>query len=419
MPRQKLTDKWLKNVSPPKQGQVDYFDVLLPGFGFRLSHGGAATFFVTTRIKCGDGKLVRLTVGRFPTLSLADARDQARMLLDNASRGIDPRRIRQSEIEDNQRKAEMTFEAVASDFLSKYAEKRLAASTIGFYRTALQKTASKWNAYPLASITRHDANKLLDNLDAKGNEVAADRTHAYLRKFFGWAVQKDYIQASPMDGLRRDNHAVSRERVLSSAELKWLWAATGDMNWPYGPFLKLLILTAQRRSEVAGMRWDELVLQGNDPGWLIPASRTKNKREQWVPLAGVCIDIIETLPRVLNKDQKAEFVFTTTGNTPISGFTKAKQDVDAGMQSYREKDGVSGSIPAWTFHDLRRTAATGMARLGCPIHVVEAVLNHKSGTISGVAAVYNRFDYGPEKRVALDKWANAVRDLNVYVPDSF
>jgi len=409
MPRLKLNDKWLRSVALPPSGQVEYFDALLPGFGVRVSHGGAITYFVTTRIKGGGGKLVRLTVGRYPAMSLADARDAARVMLDHASRGVDPRRQRQSEIEENKRKAEMTFEAVAADFLKKYVEKRLATSTVGFYRTALQKTAAGWNAYPLASITRHDAIKLLDKLDAKGNEVAADRTHAYLRKFFGWAVQKDYIRSSPLDNIRRDNHSNSRERVLSDSEVQWLWSAASAMEWPYGPYLRLLLLTAQRRSEVAGMRWDELALDGNDPGWLIPGSRTKNGRDQWVPLAGNCIDILNSLPRVMNKDRKAEFCFTTTGNTPISGFTKAKFDVDAGILELAKKENVKVVIPAWTLHDLRRTAATGMARLGYPIHVVEAVLNHKSGTISGVAAVYNRHDYAAEKRAALEGWANLLR----------
>lgn len=315
MPKQKLTDKWLKNVSPPKRGQADYFDVLLPGFGIRMSHGGAATFFVSTRIRGGDGKVVRLTVGRFSPnkqtgddrdigFTLAEARDQARLLLDNASRGIDPRRIRQAEIDENKRKAELTFAAVASDFLSKYAEKRLAASTVGFYRAALTKTASKWNTWPLASITRHDAIKLLDGVDAKGHEVAADRAHAYLRKFFGWAVQKDYIQSSPFDSIKRDNHSNSRERVLSDEEIEWLWKTAKGMEWPFGPYLRMLLLTAQRRNEVAGMRWDELELNGNDPGWLIPGNRTKNKRDQWVPLTGACIDILAALPRVMNKKKK-------------------------------------------------------------------------------------------------------------------
>ncbi|MBX3598586.1 MAG: site-specific integrase [Rhizobiaceae bacterium] len=421
MPRQKLTDKWLRNIPVPAKGQVDYFDVLVPGFGIRVSHGGASTFFVATRIKGSEGKVVRLSVGRFSPnkevgdehasgFTLAEARDRARVLLDNASRGIDPRRLRQDEIDENRRKAEITFGAVAADFMELYVERRLAKNTQKAYRTAFGK-ARKWNGLALASITRRDAIKLLDRLDAAGHEVAGDRAHAYLRKFFGWAVQRDYIQSSPMDGIRRDNHASSRDRVLSDAEVQWFWKAAGNMEWPFGPYLRMLLLTAQRRNEVAGMRWHELSLQGNDPGWLIPGHRTKNGRDQWVPLTGACIGILEAIPRVLNKNGKAEFVFTVTGNTPISGFSKAKQDVDEGMLALAQKADAEAIIPAWTLHDLRRSATTGMARLGFPIHVVEAVLNHKSGAISGVAAVYNRHDYAAEKRAALEGWANFISGL--------
>ncbi|MGB3502262.1 MAG: tyrosine-type recombinase/integrase [Mesorhizobium sp.] len=422
MPTLKLTDKGIRALPTPQHGQVDYFDTLLPSFGVRLSKGGTASFFVTSRIAGGDGKLVRFTVGRWSRnkqegsgdqgMTLGEARDSARLLMDQARRGVDPRKVRAGEIAESQRKAVNTFGKVADDFLATYAVRRLRPASIRAYRAALEQSAVEWREKPISAISRRDAFKLVDGIEARGRVVLADRTHAYLRKFFNWAVSRDYLDASPFDGIRRDVHAVSRDRTLSDDEIRLFWSATDKLGWPFGPMFKLLLLTGQRRAEVAGMRWGELTMSANEPGWLIPRERAKNNRTHWVPLAPECIAILDTLPKVKNDTGVSDLVFTTTGETPVSGFSRAKGQVDTGMLALAVEDDPEASIPGWTLHDLRRTAATGMAGLGFPVHVVEAVLNHKSGTISGVAAIYNRHDYAAEKRAALEAWANAIEAVN-------
>jgi integrase len=198
----------------------------------------------------------------------------------------------------------------------------------------------------------------------------------------------------------------SRDRVLSAEELRLVWLATERQDWPFGPFVKLLLLTAQRLNEVAGMRWSELDLDA--AMWTLPAERAKNDKAHHVPLSVQAIALIRSLPRLDGTD----FVFTTTGRTPISGFGRAKQRLDETVQTIRREEAeVAGesfdkaaAFPEWRFHDFRRTAVTGMAEMGIAPHVADRILNHVQGTIRGVAAVYNRHAYLDERRKALQDW---------------
>ena len=192
-------------------------------------------------------------------------------------------------------------------------------------------------------------------------------------------------------------------------------AAFDQVGWPFGPFSKLLLLTGARRDEVASARWSEFDLAAK--AWTIPKERAKNGVAHEVPLSEAALRILGALPRIEAGRRSAGLVFTTNGVTPVSGFSKAKTAIDAAILAARRERGVQlGRDPAtvqapeeWTFHDLRRTVASGMAGLGFPPHVVEAALNHRSGTIKGVAAVYNRYSYADEKRAALDAWSRRLR----------
>lgn len=224
--------------------------------------------------------------------------------------------------------------------------------------------------------------------------------------------------------MRPPTKEYARDRALSDDELRWFWAACETIEWPFGPLAKLLLLTAQRRDEVAGMEWPEIDFAKKT--WTIPRAKAKSNRAHEVQLSAAAIEVIRSLPRVGDG-----LVFTTTGGTPVSGFSRAKRRLNAAMVKARrqslglpEKDadlrkaiGIADGkplpveIPDWILHDLRRTAATGMARLNFPPHVVDKVLNHVSGTIRGVAAVYNRFEYLDERRVALEAWGRHVTEL--------
>jgi len=222
--------------------------------------------------------------------------------------------------------------------------------------------------------------------------VQANRVFAMLRKLFNWCVDRDILQASPCVRVKPPGRETDRDRVLSDDELKRVWRAAYLLGWPFGPAVKLLILTAQRRNEVAMMRWDEVDLDG--ALWTIPSEKSKNGRVHQVPLSPTALDIIKALPRM------GEVVFTTSGTKPISGFSKAKVRLDK----------LSG-VTEWRLHDLRRTATTGMAKMGIGPHVVARILNHGAGTIRGVAAVYNRHAYLDERRTALEAWARRVDAL--------
>jgi integrase len=184
-------------------------------------------------------------------------------------------------------------------------------------------------------------------------------------------------------------------------ELSRVWAAARELGWPFGPFVHLLTLTGQRRDEVAGMRWSELNLEKRL--WTLPRGRVKNDKGHEVPLSAQAIMVIKTVPKKAGED----LLFSTTGKSPISGFSKTKATID-------EKSGVT----EWTFHDLRRTLASGMARLGIALPVIEKVLNHTSGSFRGIVGIYQRHEFADEKRHALDAWAAHVMRIVKGQPDN-
>ena len=224
-------------------------------------------------------------------------------------------------------------------------------------------------------------------------------------------VERSVLETSPCDRVKAPATESDRDRVLTDEEVRWLWKATDRLRYPFGPFVRLLLLTGQRRDEVAKSRWREFP---QPDLWHIPAERTKNGIATDVPLSAAAQDVVASLPRI----GRAGYLFTSNGETAISGYSDAKERLDKYMVAVaREEAQERGQDPdqvelrPWRLHDLRRTLASGMARLEHPPHVVEAVLNHRAGTISGVAAVYNRYSYGREKSRALEAWGQYVMDL--------
>jgi integrase len=258
---------------------------------------------------------------------------------------------------------------------------------------------------------------LLDRIVDEGKPYAANRLHALLRVAFGWFVDRDIVPVSPVV-TKAPAKEESRDRVLGDDEIRWLWSAADAVGWPFGPMAKLLLVTAQRREEVSSAEWSEFNLEGISPEWTIPRQRTKNGVANSIGLPPLAVEILRGLPQVKDEEGRARFVLSTTGSTPISGFAKAKAQLDAAMAALAQrearengKDPAHVVIPAWRFHDLRRTAASGMAAHGIAPHLIERVLNHRSGTIKGVAAVYNRFQYQEECRQALAVWAAKIASV--------
>jgi len=267
-----------------------------------------------------------------------------------------------------------------------------------------------WRGRPIAGISRRDVIDLVDGIIARGVGIQANRTLARLRALFNWAVEKDRISASPADRLKLPIKERARNRVLTDEEIRWFWQPCGEIGWPFGPLFLLLLLTAQRRDEVGGMRWSEVDVDKQI--WTLPRQRAKGDREHEVHLSDAAVDVLRSLPRIAsNSIGQDGLVFTTNGRTSVSGFGNAKRRLDLIMaEARRQSLGLSErtKIPDWRLHDLRRTAATGMARLNFPPHVVDKVLNHVSVTIRGVAAVYNRFEYLEERRDALEGWGRYI-----------
>ncbi|MBO6716731.1 MAG: site-specific integrase [Rhizobiaceae bacterium] len=405
MPKTNLTAASVDRLKPPPNGQVEYYDRRLPAFGLRLSHKGTKAWFVMTRI---NGKLARLTLGRYPALSLADARQKAGEAIDLTAAGKDPRLIKAAADEERQQRLRNTFSACASEFMRLHAERRLRPSTQREYRRLLfGPDTNTLHDRPISHITKRDVLDVIETIDARGSPAAASRTRAYLSKFFNWCAERDIIETVPTDRIPAPNPEVKRDRVLDATELRYLLRALNQEVTAISKVIRILLLTGQRRSEVAGMRWSELDrLDGAEATWQIPGSRTKNGESHLVPLSPPVVDLISAMPRT-----NSDLVFTTTGDTPVSGFGKFKAHLDRSINELRAKDDL-GPMPHWRIHDLRRTMVTLMnERLAVPPHIVEAVVNHISGLAkAGVAGVYNRALYIDDRRKALEAWGHLIDD---------
>lgn len=379
--RTQLNDVIIRNLPAPMSGQSQYPDGKLPGFGVRVTTTGLKTFYLTYR---DNGVSRRLTLGRYPALSLAAARKKAHEALAKIARDEPPTTKSNQTSKDS-------FAALLDNFVETHCKRHNRPSTAAETERLLRRNfLGPWKRKPITDIAKSDVLKVLDGIVADGNPSAANHAFAAIRKFFNWTVERGLLDVSPCFGIKAPARAQSRDRVLTDEELKTLWSASVTLGYPFGPIFQLLATTAQRRGEVVGMRWDELDLEASV--WTLPGARTKNGKAHVVPLSPIAVAIIKSLPR-----QSSGYVFPARGkpDRPYSGYSKGKRALDA-----------AADLHDWTLHDLRRTAATGMAQLGTPPHVVERVLNHTSGTFGGVAGVYNRFTYLDEMRQALKQWGN-------------
>ena len=227
--------------------------------------------------------------------------------------------------------------------------------------------------------------------------VAANRTLSALKTAFSWRVKRDTktFPKSPCDEVEKPSPETERDRVLTDKELKLVWRAADQTNTPFGSMVKLLILTGQRRGEVANMTWEEIDFEKRL--WTLPRERVKNNRRHEVPLSPEAITVLKQVPRIGDR-----FVFTTDGKVAASDFGKKKRQLTALLPS---------NMPSFTLHDFRRSAASGMASLGISLPVIEKVLNHTSGSFSGIVSVYQHHNFAAEKRAALEAWGTHVAEI--------
>ena len=386
MPKARLTAASVERLRPPAKGRIEHWDSLLPGFGLRVSETGAKTWVLMYRI---GRRQRRLTLGKYPALGLTKAREKAREALDQLDHGTDPAAHRRS----LQGSSKDTFEGVAGLFLDRYARQHQRNPERTEYLLKKYVTP-EWKGRRLESIGLGDVALLVDGIAEGGAPIMGNRVLTVIKKLFGWAVARGLLETNPATGVQAPGKETARDRVLTDTELKAVWQACAGLGYPFGPLFRLLILTGQRRDEIAHMAWPDI----EDGTWTLPREITKSDRVHAVPLSGLAVETIQVVPQI----DGCDLLFPSRNGTdrPVSGFGRAKKQLDT----------LSG-IGDWRLHDLRRTVASGLARFQTPPHVIEAVLNHRSGTISGVAAVYNRYSYLDEKRQALEGWARHVAGL--------
>jgi integrase len=236
------------------------------------------------------------------------------------------------------------------------------------------------------------------------SEPRARALFSCLSKFLGWLVARRLAKSNPCTGLARPSAPRPRERTLSDEEIRCFWYACNAIGSPFGPLCQLLLLTGARRDEVSRMTYDELADDGVI--WILDGSRTKNRRPHTIPLSPLARECITSVQRIRSD---AGYIFSTNGETPFSGFSKAKRRLDCLVCEM-----LGDGMPPWRLHDLRRTAATGMARAGADLHVIERTLNHVSGSFGGIVAVYQRHKFETEVKRALEAWANLL--LEIVIP---
>jgi integrase len=372
MPKRALSDLTVKRAKPPTNGQVDIFDAGYPGFALRVSYGGGKSWVYFYRI---GGRLRRRSLGTYPAVTLAEARQLWRDAKHQVSLGRDP---------GWQRASDLNFESVAREWLKRdQADKR---SLKEVTRIVEKELIPEWGQRSIRDIRRHDILVLSDRIADRGATTMARRVMAYVHRLFRWAKSRDLIESNPATDLPKPGREVARDRVLTDAELAAVWKAAVEIGWPYGPAAQLLILTGARRAEIAELKWSEI--HGNTIK--LSGARTKNAEPHDMPLSEQALDVLSRMPRIAG----SEYVF---GKPLRSGaWSNAKIKFSA------------AKIQPWRIHDLRRTVSTGMNELGTEPHIVEAVLGH---TVKGVAGVYNRAKYEAAKRAALKAWGAHVMAL--------
>jgi integrase len=414
----KLTKRAIDSFKYQGDGQSRdaRWDAAMPGFGVRIYPSGRKAFVLSYRNGGGKKRLVVLgTYGR--DLTLEQAREKAIKQSGKVLDGADPVKERRKEREkervgDRLKDAVETYLAGPVNFTTHKKKRRRRDGTVAEYKRVLtNELMPRWGRKRMEEISRADVIALLEAITERGGPIMANRILVEVRVFFDWyARTTGTLTANPAADVEATGVEITRDRTLSNDELKLVWTAADKLEWPVAPYVKLLILTAQRRGEIIGMRWADLDLDGAEPLWTLPRELTKANRLHTVPLSPQAVNIIRGLPRV-----EGPFVFSTGKGKdnkprPINNFSGDKRALDREIAKTAEDAGTD--IPApWTLHDLRRSAATGMAGLNVTPHILSRILNHSLGKSEGTTSVYNRFEYLEKKRHALNTWAAHVERI--------
>ena len=420
MPRRNskhLTDPGIKKIGKaPKGKRIERFDAGIDGLCLRITDKGTKTwcFYYHFPTETGEMKHHRLTLGLWPTMGVAAARKEAQNRKDQAKAGINPKATRKAE------RAAATTEAMAAarNTFGAVAERYIARECPGLSRGADVESVIRrgllppWTDSKMTDLRRSDLTELTDMLVDAGKPMAAHKLHETAKRVFNWALERGDIEASPFAAMKAPVKKKSRQRKLGDQEIGVLWPVWETMGFPFGDLQKVLLLTGQRRNEVACMKRREI--DPDKKNWVIPGDRSKNELDHLVPLSNQAFALIMSLPNF----KEGDYVFSTTGGErPISGFSKAKMRTGRLVREALSTTEGPDDFDRWTLHDLRRTCRTGLSGLkpAIPLEVKEAVLNHAK---EGLVRTYDLYDFTDEKRDALQRWADRVRDIVAPPPDN-
>jgi integrase len=410
-----LTPLKVENARANSDQRKEIADPGKPGLYLVIQPSGKKSWAVRYR-RLSDKAPRKFTLDGFPSLGIA--RKLAQKVLDEVAEGKVPAAQKQIDKRVAQDRESDEFADVVVRFIERDQKPnrtwKETARILGLRENdagELEKIrdgirdgiTDKWGKRPIGEIQKREIIDLLDGI-AEDAPVMANRTLAALKRLFNWTLEKAILTASPCAGLAPPGGENSRRRVLSDEEIALFWSACDKLDYPFGPASKLLLLTGARRSEVGEMTRGEV--KGDT--WTIPRSRSKNNEPHTVPLSSAALEVLGTVKKI--KGERG-YIFTTTGDTPVSGWSKAKREIDELMLAAAKEKDPKAEIEAWRLHDLRRTVASGMARLGIRLEVIEKCLNHVSGSFAGVTGVYQLHSFEKEKREALAKWAEHVEEI--------
>lgn len=373
----KFTDSWLKNVGPEIGKRVEYRDTDCSGLILRITEKGVKSFSYGYRFGV---RYKRQTLGKYPHVSLKDARAQVNQSKAKLAQNIDPL----SEQKEVKKAKDLTVASLVHEFIElnqkpknrtwKQAEDNLRLHVLPYI-----------GSHPIRQVEKADIHRILDRLTAEGKKTAANRVLAYSRRFFNWLVERGYLEAAPTDRIKQPHSETKRDRVLSEAELSRILQALPHMRPAYADFVRMLLFTAQRRNEVASMRYASV----DGSVWYLEGQETKNKKASVVPLTSQAQAIVRQ-----NNNPEAIYIFSTHAahKTHIQCYGKIKNQLDD-----------LSDVRGWTFHDIRRTVATMLAAQGASVDLVKLLLNHSDNSVT---AIYNQHTYLEERRAALQEWCD-------------
>ena len=403
-----LTDADIRTKKAPESGRLELRDSDVPGLVLRITPSGVKSWSFTYNMKT-ERRRISLGVYSSEGVTLKLARERARELRGAVQRGEDPWQDRQVQATEAVKAKANGFCSCLDDYIEKYAKQEQKESTSKATRSILERYAvPEFGDRPVSEIRRRDIKALLEVVrvktpKGKRGPFAANQLRATLSGMFRWlAVDEDLFETNPVTGIRQCVRYKPRKRALTDAEVVALWRAAIKVGAPFGPPIRVLLLTGRRREEMGALRWDEV-----DGDWAaIPGERMKNGRDFRAPLSGPAKAIIEAQPKM----KACTFVFTTTGRTPISGWSYGKKQIDKQM-AFELGLPEGEEVTPWRIHDLRRTLTTWLSKNRYSHEVQMRLMSHLPAASDVTTRVYNQYDYDDEAMEAVTKWASHVLQL--------